>query len=104
VGRFLEHERLYYFKNGGDEELLIGSADVMRRNLDRRVEVLVPVKDQKLRARVRDSILKVSLRDNMKCWELLPDGSYKRRTPAPGEEPFDSQEYQMTAGGTWREE
>jgi polyphosphate kinase len=104
VGRFLEHERLYYFGNGGDEEILLGSADMMLRNLDRRVEVLVPVKDPKLRAKVRDSILGVSLRDTVKCWELLSDGSYKRRVPAPDEAPFDSQEHLMTAGGSWREE
>jgi polyphosphate kinase len=104
VGRFLEHERLYYFANGGDEEILIGSADMMLRNLDRRVEVLVPVKDPKLRARVRESILGVSLRDTVKCWDLLPDGSYKRRSPLSGEAPLDSQEYLMTMGGSWREE
>src|SRR5262249_11321407 len=57
VGRFLEHERIYYFANDGAEDLLIGSADMMRRNLDRRVETLVPVKDPVLRAAVRDSIL-----------------------------------------------
>ncbi len=104
VGRFLEHARVFYFGNGGNEELFIGSADMMLRNLDRRVEVLVPVKDPKLRAKMRDSILDVSLRDTMKCWELLPDGSYRRRVPAAGEAPFDSQEYLMTAGGGWREE
>jgi polyphosphate kinase len=104
VGRFLEHARIYYFANGGNEELLIGSADMMLRNLDRRVEVLVPVKDPKLRARVRESILAVSLRDTAKCWELLPDGSYRRRAPASGEAPFNSQEHLMTLGGSWREE
>jgi polyphosphate kinase len=104
VGRFLEHERLYYFANGGDEEILIGSADMMLRNLDRRVELLVPVKDPKLRVRVRESILGVSLRDTVKCWDLLPDGSYKRRAPAPDEPPLDSQDHLMTMGGTWREE
>ncbi len=104
VGRFLEHARLYYFANGGDDELLIGSPDMMPRNLDGRVEVLVPVKDPKLRARVRDSILGVSLRDTAMCWQLLPDGSYRRRVPASGEAPFNSQEHLMTVGGSWREE
>ncbi|HVU04127.1 MAG TPA: polyphosphate kinase 1 [Polyangiaceae bacterium] len=104
VGRFLEHERLYYFENGGAPELFIGSADLMHRNLDRRVEVLVPIKDPKLLARVRDSILAVSLRDNVKCWELQADGSYKRRSPAEGETPFDSQDQLMASGGSWRDE
>jgi polyphosphate kinase len=103
VGRFLEHARLFYFANGGDEELLLGSADMMPRNLDRRVEVLFPIKDPGLRARVRDSILRVSLRDNAKCWQLRPDGSFERRTVPPSEQPFNSQEHFMTAGGSWRE-
>jgi polyphosphate kinase len=104
VGRFLEHARLYYFANGGDEELLIGSADMMLRNLERRVEVLFPIKDPKLRANIRDSILRVSLEDTAKCWLLQPDGSYERRTPRPGELPFSSQEHFLTTGGRWREE
>jgi polyphosphate kinase len=104
VGRFLEHARLFYFANGGDEELLIGSADMMLRNLDRRVEVIFPIKDPKLRAKVRDSILNVSLRDTAKCWELLPDGSYRRRSPDASDAPFSSQEHFMTSGGSWRED
>lgn len=104
VGRFLEHARLYYFANGGDEELLIGSADMMQRNLDRRVEVLFPIKDPKLRAEVRDSILRVSLRDTAKCWQLRSDGSYERRLPEGSDAPFNSQEHFMLAGGSWREE
>jgi len=104
VGRFLEHARIYYFANGGDEELLIGSADMMLRNLDRRVEVLFPIKDPKLRAEVRDSILRVSLRDTAKCWQLRPDGTYERRLPEGSDAPFSSQEQFMLAGGSWREE
>jgi polyphosphate kinase len=103
VGRFLEHERLYYFRNGGNEELLIGSADMMQRNLDGRVEVLVPLKDPELRAAVRESILRVSLGDTVKCWELCSDGSYMRREPG-NTEPLDSQDFQMTKGGSWRME
>jgi polyphosphate kinase len=102
VGRFLEHERVYYFSNGGKEELLIGSADMMRRNLDRRVEVLFPIKDPELRAAVRDSILKVSLNDTVKCWELGADGSYKKRDSSVTGEPLNSQEHQMAKGGGWR--
>jgi len=104
VGRFLEHARIYYFANGGQEELFVGSADMMLRNLDRRVEVLFPIKDPKLRAEVRDSILRVSLQDMAKCWRLFPDGSYERRVPEAHEVPFNSQEHFMLAGGSWREE
>jgi polyphosphate kinase len=102
VGRFLEHARLYYFGNGGNEELLMGSADMMRRNLDNRVEVLVPIKDPDLRAAVRDGILRLSLSDTMKCWELCPDGSYKHREIEPDR--LDSQDYLMAKGGPWRTE
>jgi polyphosphate kinase len=106
VGRLLEHERIYYFRNGGEEEVLIGSADMMRRNLDRRVELLVPINDPELRSAVRDSILRVSLADTAKCWVLRADGSYQRREPAPGtgEEPFNSQEFLMAKGGAWRQD
>lgn len=102
VGRFLEHARLYYFRNGGDEEMLIGSADMMRRNLDRRVEVLAPIKDRRLLTAIRDSILFVSLKDNVKCWMLWADGSYKRCEPEANEKPLNSQEFLMTHGGSWR--
>ena len=78
--------------------------DMMLRNLERRVEVLFPIKDPKLRASIRDSILRVSLEDTAKCWLLQPDGSYERRTPRSGELPFSSQEHFLTTGGRWREE
>jgi polyphosphate kinase len=104
VGRFLEHARLFYFANDGNEELLFGSADMMPRNFDRRVEVLFPIRDASLRAKVKDSILAVSLRDTANCWELLSDGSYKRRAPLAPEEPFSSQEHFMNERGGWRED
>jgi polyphosphate kinase len=103
VGRFLEHARLFYFANGGAEELWLGSADMMLRNLDRRVEVLFPIKDPDLLARVRDSILRVSLADTAKSWQLRRDGSYQRRSAAPSEQPFSSQDHFMTVGGSWRD-
>ena len=93
VGRFLEHSRVFYFRNGGDEELYTGSADWMPRNFDRRVEVVVPVKDPSLKKYLRDVVLAAYLRDNVKARRLLPDGSYERVRPAPGEELFSSQEY-----------
>jgi polyphosphate kinase len=91
VGRFLEHSRAYYFRNGGADEIYLGSADLMPRNLDNRVEIIFPLDDPALRAQVRDGILGTQLRDTVKARELRADGSYQRVRPAPGEEPFDSQ-------------
>src|SRR5215467_13959132 len=85
VGRFLEHSRIYYFANGGDEEIYIGSADWMPRNLYERVEVLVPLRDEMLRNRVRHEILDAYLSDNRKARILLKDATYIRacsRSPA----------------------
>jgi polyphosphate kinase len=77
VGRFLEHSRIFYFRNGGDETYLIGSADMMERNLDRRVEAVAPVEDQALQARLRD-VLELMLRDDRRAWELGADGVWRR--------------------------
>ncbi|MBV8453492.1 MAG: polyphosphate kinase 1, partial [Deltaproteobacteria bacterium] len=79
VGRFLEHGRIYYFRNGGDEEYLIGSADAMTRNLESRVEVLVPVDDPRLRKELR-TVLDCQFRPNRCQWEMRSDGSYVRST------------------------
>ena len=76
VGRFLEHSRIYYFANGGDEEIYIGSADWMPRNLYERVEVLAPIQDRLLRDRVRQEILQLYLTDNVKARVLNSDGTY----------------------------
>ncbi len=75
VGRFLEHARVYYFRNGGDEEYFIGSADLMKRNLESRVEVVVPVEAPALRAELR-TIFDTQLSDARAGWEMQPDGSY----------------------------
>ncbi len=91
VGRFLEHSRLYYFRNGGDEELFTGSADLMPRNLNGRVELLCPILDPDLRGAALRDILAPHLADTAKCRRLEPDGSYKRVEPATGSKPFDSQ-------------
>jgi polyphosphate kinase len=77
IGRFLEHSRIYYFRNGGDEEVLIGSADLMPRNLDHRVEVLAPIEDAELRRTIRDDILEQYLRDEAGSYVLEPDGRYR---------------------------
>ena len=91
VGRFLEHSRIFYFANGGEEEVYIGSADWMTRNLDRRVEVVAPVLDAKLKKYLKDTVLAAYLRDNVKARVLKPDGTYEMPEIAPGEEPFNSQ-------------
>jgi polyphosphate kinase len=84
LGRFLEHGRIYRFENGGEPETFIGSADWMKRNLDRRVETMAPISDPRLREEI-DGILEVLETDNHTAWDLQPDGSYVRREPADGE-------------------
>lgn len=92
VDRFLEHSRIFYFGNGGDPQVYIGSADWMDRNLSRRVEVVFPVEQPDLKSRLIDEILAISLADNVKARELLPDGTYRRIQVAEGEELIRSQQ------------
>ncbi|HLI70809.1 MAG TPA: polyphosphate kinase 1 [Ktedonobacteraceae bacterium] len=96
LGRFLEHSRIFYFHNGGNEEIFLGSADMMQRNLDGRVETLFPIEDPLLRAALLDNLLKRVLADTVNAHELQPDGSYIRVRPDPGEPPFDSQAWFIT--------
>lgn len=93
VGRFLEHSRIYYFHNGGEEQIYLGSADLMSRNLIRRVEVLFPVEDRRLVRLLRDRVLETYLADNVKAREMQPDGSYSRRNGNSNKHPFNSQEW-----------
>jgi polyphosphate kinase len=97
VGRFLEHHRFYYFYNGGDEELYAGSADLMDRNLHRRIETLFPIKDAKLLRHLRDDVLELYLRDNTQARELRPDGTYVRITPGDAL-PVNAQMILLSAG------
>ena len=92
VGRFLEHSRLYWFHAGGEGCLYIGSADLMPRNLDRRIEVLTPILAPDVRNFLRNEVLETHLRDNMQAWRLESDASYRRLTPGKGEEGVNSQE------------
>jgi len=97
VSRFLEHSRVFWFANGGNEEAYIGSADWMTRNLKHRVEVVAPVSDLEAKRFLRDVLLDAYLSDNTKARELQPDGRY---TPVvTRSEPFNSQEYFMGPGG-----
>jgi len=91
VGRFLEHSRIYYFENAGNPEVYVGSADLMPRNLDRRVETLFPINDPHIRSYIRNTILEVELHNNVRARVLQPDGTYVRRQPRPGEPAIDSQ-------------
>jgi polyphosphate kinase len=93
VGRFLEHSRIYYFRNGGDEEIYLGSADLMPRNLNRRVEVLFPVRGSKLIRHLRDDVLATYLADAVKARHMQPDGSYLRDPNRLMEDAMNSQEW-----------
>lgn len=94
VGRFLEHTRIYYFQNGGDEEYFIGSADCMKRNLESRVEVVTPVIGDSLRAELR-SMMDSQLGDYRNGWEMQPGGEYIKREPRSDAEQFSSQQQLM---------
>jgi len=83
VGRFLEHARIYYFQNGGEEEYYIGSADLMQRNLESRVESVVPVEDPELQEELW-SILETQLKDQRSAWDMQSDGTYAQRKPKKG--------------------
>lgn len=91
VGRFLEHSRIFCFTNGGAPEVYMGSADLMPRNLYRRVEVVFPIEDPALRKHVVEEVLPVYLADRVKARELCPDGTYRRVHPEPGQEPSQAQ-------------
>jgi polyphosphate kinase len=92
VGRFLEHSRIYYFHNGGQSLLYVGSADPMPRNIDRRVEVLFPIEDSVMQKDIVHNILNAYLQDTAKAHMLQADGTYVRRSSLVEDEPlFNSQ-------------
>jgi polyphosphate kinase len=102
VGRFLEHARIYYFRNGGEDEVLLGSSDMMPRNLEKRVEVLLSVPDPTITSSIL-RILMVHLKDNVKARRLLSDGTYEKVEPEPGAEIIDSQRWLIENRGIWHE-
>ncbi|HXD33178.1 MAG TPA: polyphosphate kinase 1 [Pyrinomonadaceae bacterium] len=99
VGRFLEHSRIFYFANGGEEEVFLGSADWMHRNLSNRIEVLTPVEDAALASHLKEVVLSAYLRDNVKSRKLSPNGAYEPFEVKPGEERFDVQKYFLSTAG-----
>jgi len=101
VGRFLEHARIYYFHDDAEEEVLIGSSDMMFRNLNERVEVLLSVPDPCLRHAILEYMLKIHLNDNVKARRLLPDGTYERVTRKEGKEVINSQAWLIQNRGIW---
>jgi polyphosphate kinase len=96
VGRFLEHSRIYYFRNGGQEEVFLGSADLMPRNINRRVEVLFPVQDPRLIHYLTQDVLNTYLTDNVKSRLMRPDGSYERVKPQPKASALNIQEWLLS--------
>jgi polyphosphate kinase len=85
VGRFLEHSRIFYFRNDGEEEFYFGSADWMPRNLDRRVELIAPLEEKSMHVRLR-ALFDLCLADNRQAWDLSADGQYMRRHPGDAPE------------------
>jgi polyphosphate kinase len=96
VGRFLEHSRIFYFYNNDHEEVYVGSADIMPRNIDHRVEVLFPIENPALIQHLRDEVLTVYLNDTAKARRLLPDGSYEMILPEADQPPLSSQAWLIT--------
>ncbi len=95
VGRFLEHSRIFYFHNNGDYKIYVGSADLMERNLNRRVEVIFPIKSKVIKSYIFNNILKLQLADNINARVLKVSGEYELKTPELNEEQIDSQDLQI---------
>jgi polyphosphate kinase len=96
VGRYLEHSRIYYFQNNGKEEIYLGSADLMERNLNHRVEVVFPLENPEHIRHLRENVLAAYFRDNMRARVMKPDGTYIRLKPREKEEKVDIQEWLMS--------
>jgi len=95
VGRYLEHSRIFYFFNGGQEQIYLGSADLMERNLERRIELLFPLENPEHIRYIREDVLETYLRDNQLAYKLQAGGSYERKQPAEGEQSVNVQDWLM---------
>jgi polyphosphate kinase len=95
VGRYLEHSRIFYFLNGGNAEIYLGSADLMERNLDHRIELLFPLESLEHIRYISKTVLDTYLRDNQLAHVMQPDGSYRRKRPMIGEHRLDVQDWLM---------
>ena len=95
IDRFLEHARVFYFHQGGDPQVFIASADWMTRNLEKRVELMIPIEEKSVKRRLI-RILETYFKDNQNAYRILPDGSSEMIHPKKGEKPFRSQEYFYT--------
>lgn len=103
IGRFLEHARVYYFHNSGEDEVIIGSADMMPRNLNKRIEVLMTIPDPYIKKKLIEHILNVHLLDTVKARRLNPDGTEERVKTQNGIDPLNSQEWLINIRGVWHE-
>ena len=95
VGRLLEHSRIYYFKNDEEEQIFLGSADLMTRNINNRVEIIFPIEDEKHIRYLRDQVLDTCLKDNTSARWMQPDGTYRRHHPNGDESRVNVQEWLM---------
>ena len=103
VGQFLEHSRIFYFHNGGKKIVYMGSADLMPRNLNRRIEILFPVLDPDIKTTILQTLLPLHMRDNVRAWVMESSGVYTRRTHSPDHEVFDAQDWMLKHRGIWNE-
>jgi polyphosphate kinase len=95
VGRYLEHSRIFYFLNGGQEQIYLGSADLMERNLNRRIELLFPLENPEHIRYIREDVLETYLRDNQLAYKMRANGTYEQKEPEEGEQPVNVQEWLM---------
>ena len=95
LGRYLEHSRIYYFQNDGNEEIYLGSADLMPRNLNHRVEVVFPIENPEHVRYLRDHVLETYLKDNLRARLMQPNGTYKRLQPSDNKKGVDVQDWLM---------
>jgi polyphosphate kinase len=103
IGRFLVFFRIYYFHNGGNKVVYMGSCDLMPRNLNRRIEILFPILDSDIKETIVHTLLPLHMQDNKGSWAMDADGMYTRRKPSPDGEVTDAQDWMLKNRGIWNE-